>query len=76
MWDDDFLEVACLTRFLSSLTDLNLLACVKLNLEPHALASLTALTRLDLSETLVGDEGMEALTPLTALTHLDLYASP
>jgi hypothetical protein len=68
-------QLASLTPFLSSLTDLNLHQCTKVSLDPDHptyLASLKALTRLDLSKTNVCDEGMRALAPLTALNHLNL----
>ena len=69
-------HLARTTPFLPLLTDLDMRGCTNLNLRPFNdlspplfLASLTALTRLDLSHTKVDDEGMEALlTPLTALT--------
>jgi Leucine-rich repeat (LRR) protein len=66
--------------FLANLTDLDLQGTeVALHygpFRPHLLASLGALTRLNLSASKVDDEGMQALAPLTALTqlHLDFTA--
>jgi hypothetical protein len=75
-------HLARMTPFLPSLTNLDLQGCKNVTLRPsnhlppYFLASLTALTRLDLSRTKNDDAGMEALTPLTALTqlHLDFTA--
>jgi hypothetical protein len=66
-------QVARLAPFLLSLTDLDLQECTRFARRHHpGIASLTTLTRLDLSRSKVGDAGMEALAPLTALTRLDL----
>jgi Leucine-rich repeat (LRR) protein len=72
-------QLARLIPFLPSLTELDTQGCADFTLEPrfyvrprNSLASLTALTRLDLSYTRVCDQGMELLAPLTALTRLDL----
>jgi hypothetical protein len=74
-------ELAVLTPLLSSLTHLDLEGCADITLllpnsygrsPPLKAASLKGLTRLNLSSTKVGDEGMRTLASLTALTHLEL----
>jgi hypothetical protein len=77
-------QLARMTRFLPSLTDLDLQGCMDLRfyrednvgIPSNWLAPLTAPTRLDLSRTNVKDKGMEALGPLTALTKLHLDFTP
>jgi Leucine-rich repeat (LRR) protein len=75
-------QLARVSPFLPSLTHLDLQGCAQVTLDPYSLiyrpnflSSLKALTRLELSNTDVGDEGIKALAPLTALTHLDLRNS-
>jgi hypothetical protein len=71
-------ELAVLAPFLSSLTHLDLNKCAGITLLPNhyspplEASPLKALTRLNLSSTAVGDEGMRTFAPLAALTHLEL----
>jgi len=74
-------QLASMTPFLPSLTELDVRGCTELTLapshfcRPNSLASLTALAILRLFGTNVDDEGMQALAPLTALTHLSLFGT-
>jgi len=71
-------ELAVLAPFLSSLTHLDLNGCAHVAVLPNSYcppleaSSLKALTRLNLSSTGVGDEGIKTLARLPALTHLEL----
>jgi len=72
-------QLESLAPFLSSLTDFDLSECfISLSLphrppsHPTFLASLTALTRLDLRSSNVTDKGMDSVALLTALTRLDI----
>jgi hypothetical protein len=79
--DVDDNELAVLAPFMSSLTHLDLNGCANITLLPKSYksyrppleaSSLEGLTRLNLSSTKVGDEGMKTTACLAALTHLEL----